>query len=323
VALVLALLLGAAGVVLVAPALRSPPPPAHPWALWVGADKKDSRAFALPASWLLRLWIDADEGCGSAATVRGELQIARAYKLARSPRLLVLSVAGARIEEAEVKGILNLRAAPEPGWRRAAVLRRGGSYVVQAPLRNRIERNLFAGRVLLFRFRVDASRGVGHESCSISSPALFGSLGENQLWAQASAEGEARFRGRGPVIAPVMNDAIVHMSVPDRSPDRSELDAGAKVHGSSLLLTCDDGFHHFLPREAREDDFFLTRTRLEQSSCASVQTFSASDAAADLSRRQFFAAALISAAVGFLVAALGGLGPRQRRGDAHAAGPEI
>jgi hypothetical protein len=165
--------------------------------------------------------------------VRGELQIAQAFKLARSPRLLVLSVAGTRVREAEVKGILNLRAGLAPRWRHAAVIRRGGSYVIQAPLHSRIEPNLWVGRVLLFRFRVDASQEVGHQSCSISSPALFGSAGEHQLWYQASAVGEALLRKRGPVIKPVMDDAIVQMSVPHRIPDRSELDAGAKVHGAS------------------------------------------------------------------------------------------
>ncbi|MGN6588305.1 MAG: hypothetical protein ACTHKT_12695 [Solirubrobacterales bacterium] len=309
----MAVLLGVLGAILVAPALQSPPAPAHPWALWVGTDARDGRAFPLPASWLLRLWVDADEGCEQPVTVRGELQISQAYKLARSPRLLVLSVAGAHVYGAEVKGILTLRAGPEPRWRRAPISRRGGGYAIQARLRNRIEPDLWVGRVLLFRFRVDAGREVGHESCSITSPALFGSAGENQLWYQAGAAGEVLLRKRGPVIKPVMDDAIVQMAVPDRVPDRSELDAGAKVHGASLLLTCEDGFAHFPPRTAREDDFFTMRTLAEQPSCAGVQTFRAPDAPEDLNRRLFLAGALISTAVALLLASIGPTSRRRRK----------
>lgn len=303
--LALTVLLGASGALLVAPALRSPPAPVQPWALWVGTDARDKEVFALPAGWLLRLWIDADGGCGQSATVRGELQISQAYKLARSPRTLILSVAGARVRAAEVKGILDFQVDSVARWQRVATSRRGGGYVVQAPLRNRIEPSLWSGRVLLFRFRVDASREVGHESCSMSSPVLFGNGGKYQAWYQASSAGEALLRGRGAGAQPVMDGAIVRMAVPDRVPDRSELDAGAQVHGRSLLLTCDDGFAHFPPRAAREDDFFTMRSLVEQSSCASVQTFRAPDAAEDLNRRLFLAGALISAAVAVLLAAIG------------------
>jgi hypothetical protein len=312
-ALALAVLLGGLGAVLAAPSLRSPPAPAHPWALWIGTDARDKPAHALPACWLLRLWIGADEGCEEAAMVRGELQVSQAYKLARSPRLLVLSIAGTRVHGAEVKGILNLRPGPVPLWRPARTSPYGDGFVIRAPLRSRIERSLWVGRVLLFRFRVDASRAGGYGSCSISSPALFGMAGQQPLWYQASAVGEALLRERAPVVQPVMDDAIVQMSVPGRIPDRSELDAGAKVRGRSLLLACDDGFAHFPPRAAREDDFFNMRTLVEQSSCGSVQTFKAHGASEDRERRLFFAGALVSAAVAILLAAVGAPGLWRRR----------
>jgi hypothetical protein len=302
----LGLLLGLAGYLLVAPALESRPPPPRPWGLWFSTDALDKQSYPRPTSWLLRLWVKADRGCGEPVAVRGEILIANPYQLARSPRTAVLSVAGARVLDAEIKGISNLRSWRGSIWRPMAVARSHEAYVAQAPLFGRLEPNLLGSRAMLFRLSLEATRGAGYAACSMTSPALFGLPGDDALWDLAETRGKAfMYRREGVRMSrPPLTDAIVRMSVPGRTPDRSELDAGAVVHGGSVLLTCEDGFNHFLPREAREDEFFYLRTLAAEPSCASVQTFRTSDSSEDLNRRLFLAGLLLSAAVAMLLEAV-------------------
>jgi hypothetical protein len=297
-------MLGLVGYVLVAPTLQSRPVPPHPWGLWVSTDAHDERSYPRPTSWLLKLWIEAEGGCGQPVTARGELYVAKPSHLTRSPRLAVLSVVGAHLLGAEVKGIPGLRSLVGYRWRPMTVSRFQGASVAHAPLRGRLEPRLLSARVLLFRLSLDATRGAGYAACSMTSPALFGLPGDNAVGDLASLSGEAFLRKRARLAYAPLTDAIVHMSVPGRIPDRSELDANAIVHGDSLLLTCDDGFVHHLSPAAREDEYFYMRTLAVEPSCASVQSFRASDAVESLSLRLFLAGVLLGAAVTILLEAL-------------------
>lgn len=284
------------------PALRSNPDPPHPWGLWVTTNARDKTGYPSRTSWLLKLSLKAGEGCERPVTARGELQVASPYKLARSPTMVGLAVANARVIAAEVKGIQLLRASPMERWRPMKVSRFHGTYVVHGHLNGYIERGLLSPRVLIFRLFLDVTRSAGYSACYMTSPALFGLVG-NTLWQRASTDGEEYFRRRVRVAYAPLRDAIVHMSVPDRLPDRTALDANARVRGDSLQLTC-RGSLPVARKRVEEDEYYHALALAEEPSCASVQTFRGGDASEDLNRRLFLAGFLFSAAFGMLLEAL-------------------
>lgn len=298
----LGLVLAVVGGWLVLPALRSNPEPPHPWGLWITTNARDKATYPSRTSWLLKLSLKAEEGCGRPVTARGELQVASPYKLARSPTMVALAVANARVLGAEVKGIQLLRRGRLERWRPMKVSRFHGTYVVHGRLNGYIERNLLSPRVLIFRLFLDLTRRAGYSACYMTSPALFGLAG-NMLWQRASADGEEYFRRRTRVAYWPLRDAIVHMSVPGRLPDRTVLDANARVRGDSLQLTC-RGSLPVSRKRVEEDEYYHALALAEEPSCASVQTFRAGDASEDLNRRLFLAGFLFSAAFGMLLEAL-------------------
>jgi len=90
---------------------------------------------------------------------------------------------------------------------------------------------------------------------------------------------------------------------------------GAQVRRSRILVTCTD----VLPNPTRRfvhDPYFYWRMLLDESSCASVQTFRASNAQDKLNLRLFIAGILVSAAVAILLESLltGKMEPRLDRG---------
>jgi hypothetical protein len=299
---VLGLVVALIGGWLVLPALRSNPQPPHPWGLWLTTNAIDKKTYPSRTSWLLKLSIKAEKGCGQPVTVRGELQVASPYKLARSPTMVALGVANADVLGAEVKGIQMLRPSHVEYWRPMKVSRFRGTYVIDGTLNGHVERNLISPRVLVFRLFLDVTRSAGYSACYMTSPALFGLVGHG-LWQSASADGEAYFRRRVPAAYAPLRDAIVHMSVPGRLPDRTVLDANAIVRGDSLQLTC-NGSLPVSRKRLEEDEYYYARALAEQPSCASVQTFRAGDAAEDLNRRLFLAGFLFSAAFTMLLEAL-------------------
>jgi hypothetical protein len=125
------------------------------------------------------------------------------------------------------------------------------------------------------------------------------------LWRSDFAERitqSPRWAGAAASLTRWIEHAIVWMAVPHRVPDRSTLDAGARVRRNRVLVTC-SGIVPTPIGEQRHDPYFYERTLQEESSCASVQTFRASDAADTLNLRIFVAGILVSAAIGILLEA--------------------
>jgi hypothetical protein len=78
------------------------------------------------------------------------------------------------------------------------------------------------------------------------------------------------------------------------------------VHSDSLEMSCSYELPNSPEQGARleEDPFYVQRYLAEKSSCASVQTFRASDSAGELNRRVFLAGLLLSAAAAMILEAL-------------------
>jgi hypothetical protein len=159
--------------------------------------------------------------------------------------------------------------------------------------------------LVFFRLHLETSKAAGYSSCYLTSPALVEYPGLDEHWEHAANVGGIYFirQGRRHLDYGPVTDAFVNMKVPGQRPDRSELDGGGFVRGDSVQLTCAGE----IPRgrvKTEEDAFYIQRTVARQPSCASIQTFRASDATEDLNRRLFLAGVVLSAAVAILLEAL-------------------
>jgi hypothetical protein len=293
------------GFFLIRPVLGGAPAPPHTWGLYLTTDSLDRHPRRAPADWLLKLRIKEPDHCGQPALAYGELEPDDATKLDHLPRFISLGVAGAVISSPQI-GRVRVPGGThsELRWRPMRLARFRHGYVATA----KIPRGWHSegeDRTFL-RFSVAASGGAGYGSCYLTSPALFEYPGEDQRWYTAQSLTNIYLRQRRLPrrleYAP-LTDAILYMSAAGKTPDRAATDAGALVRGDSLLLTC-SGEVPDRPRRERADAFYYERILLGESSCASVQTFRASDAVESSNLRLFFAGVLLSAAVAMLLEAV-------------------
>ncbi|MGN6557011.1 MAG: hypothetical protein ACTHLH_03250 [Solirubrobacterales bacterium] len=249
--------------------------------------------------------ISTPKGCTEPAVARGELQADSASKLKRLPAFFALGVAGAEVMSAEIGRPLESGSPRKDRfkWRPMDLRPFRHIYVANVSIPKRwVARN---GATIYFRLRVSAASQAGYGACYLTSPSLVEYPGADPRWNAAQSLLDIFLQNRGKwsqlEYAP-LNDAILSMAVHGKLPDRSAIDAGALVRGDSLLLTC-SGEIPDEPHRLEEDAFHYERVLVGESSCASVQTFRASDAADSLNLRLFFAGVLLSAAVGMLLEA--------------------
>jgi hypothetical protein len=294
-------LLLAAGYELAAPSFESTPAAPQPWGLWLGTngewDGTEMGDF-------LELQLSPKNGCGEPVTAFGEADWSggttsaaeRHFKILRTPTQLLLGVANAHVYSGEI------RVPAAERWHPMRVIRFRNIYVLDGHVRHWDTDE----RSVQFRFQLAVSRPAGYESCDLTSPALFEFQGAEPAWGQAS-QAPIYFQELHPEKETrlhewPLDDAIIWMGVPHRSPDRTVLDAGAQVRRNRILVTC-TGVSPNPSGDQVRDPFYYRRTLTEESSCASVQTFRAAAASDSLNRRIFIAGILFSAAVGILLEA--------------------
>ncbi len=281
---------------LVAPTFNSTPSPPQPWGLFVTSNAQES-GHGQSHSWFLDLEIAARNDCEHPATATGEVSFDEGKHrnpFTYRPTRLVIGIAGIHVLRAEIRG-------PEYAtWREVPIARYNGTTIAEG----HVARWRYADEGVEFRLTLMASKPAGFRSCYVASPALFEFKGEDtQAWVSASSNTEIylrEHRKHGRLAGASLTDAAVRMSVAGQEPDRAALDASAQLHHGDATLSC-TALLPESPPEFREDPYFYTRTLRGESSCASVQTFRATDAADSLNRRVFFGGILISAAVSILL----------------------
>jgi len=281
---------------LVAPTFDGTSAPPKPWGLFVTSNVQES-GHGQNHSWFLNLEIAGHSDCRRPATATGEVSFDEGKHpkpFTHRPTRLVLGIAGIHVLRAEIRG-------PEyRNWREVPIARYDGTTIAEG----HVARWRYADEEVGFRLTLMASHPAGFRSCYETSPALFQFKGEDtQAWVNASSNTEIYLRERhkhGRLAGESLTDAAMQMSVTGQEADRSALDASAQVHHGNATLNC-TALLPESPPEFRDDPYFYTRTLRGESSCASVQTFRATDAADSLNRRVFFGGILISAAVGILL----------------------
>jgi hypothetical protein len=151
---------------------------------------------------------------------------------------------------------------------------------------------------------VAAAKNAGHRSCFATAPGLFEYPGDASQWNAAQQIGYQWLQDHRhvPTVYAPLSDAIVKMSVRGMIPDRSALDAGARVQGGRAVFTCTGNVPEV--SDQKGDDFATERELATRSNCSSVQRFAASDAVDDLNRRIFLAGLLAAAGLSMLLEAL-------------------
>lgn len=298
------LALGLVGFLVVQPTLGGRPVPPHTWGLYLTTDSLDRHWRTESADWLLTLKLSAPSDCGGPAMVYGELHPDALAKLNHPPHFFSFGVAGAKVERAELGKLMNPANTSKSfrRWKSMRLIPFRHGFIAEGPIPHTFSvQNEY---VIYFRFFADVSQGAGYESCYLTSPSLFEFAGADQRWQNASSLTNIYLERSRPHLgteyAPV-SDAVVYMSAEGKIPDRAAIDVGAEVRANRLLLTCTGE----LPQQPKEGDaFFYERTLLTESSCASAQTFRASDADTSSNLRLFFAGILLSAAMAMLLEAL-------------------
>lgn len=276
------------GYLLAEPSFESAPSPPPPWGLWVGTNQSYERSQAR----LLLLALNAKDGCGEPVTATGTLawhpenEKDLYYRPKRPATRLVLGIANANVIQGEVLS------PGSHGWHPMHRKKHLGTNVLWGRLSPWRE----ADAEVKFRVQLDVSSPAGYEACHLLSPVLFEFQGADPVYVRAASAFEAIRGTNGFGI----DDAVMWLKIPGLEPDLSALDAGARVRRGRVVVTC-TGVTPTPGHRFSHDPYFYQRRLVEESSCGSVQTFRAADAASSLNRHLFLAGILVSAAVALLI----------------------
>jgi hypothetical protein len=291
--------------------LVSAPSPPPPWGLWLSTDTESVTGGSdHEPDWLLTLRVNAPAGCSGPSTVVGGLhwklkEVSPAYD-ATPPTELLLAIAGVRMFDAEMSSPERAGGLPsERTWHTVHVGHIEGAYIVHS----RVSNWMIPEHVAEFRFKLMAAGSAGYGSCYVTSPSVIDSRGEEgikegtqEAWTNVVedvplyVEQHHLSERMGTTLA---LDSVMQLSVPREEPDRAALDAGAHVQRRSVILACTT---HEPPHSEETDDRYYDYLRhLSEHFCASIQTFYARDASAQMSERNNLASLLIAVAAGILV----------------------
>jgi hypothetical protein len=289
-----------AGYLLAAPSFQPAPNPPEPWGLWIATNGTSMGPYL---GKLIELKLDGSQNCNAPVNVTGNLQWTRSLsahgKLVplRAPTTLVLGISEARV----LTGEMSVEGAE--GWHPMHVARFHNVYILEgrAPRWNKEH------STVKLHLMVDASRSAGYGACYITSPALLEYEGPEPAFEVASQAAvyvqSNKALAHTKVHEWLPTDAIVWLNVAHREPDRAALDAHGQVRRGNVLVTCTEADE--APKgQAARDPYYYWRSLVGESSCASVQTFRATDTTETLELRVFLAGILVSAGIGILLEAL-------------------
>lgn len=289
------------------------PSPPMPWGLWLSTDAESTRGQANhEPDWLLDLRIEAPRGCNGPVTVVGALQwrlkeVGLNYN-ENPPTRLLLAVAGVRVLDVEMSS-------PEPigayarhvTWHTAHLSQIEDAYIASSMISNWTAPDQAAE----FRLKLMAASSAGYGECYVTSPTIIDARHEGVIEDEQEAWSNVSERlplyveehNLGENLATTLQlDAVMQMSVPHQEPDRAALDAGAHVQQGNVILTC--ATHESTGSEATDDRYYEYFRHLGERFCASIQTFRARDAAAQLTVRNTIASVLVGVVASLLVLAL-------------------